>query len=137
MGTIGQGQNRALFLRLFYEVSAGSIVFYMSGTYKNIILTTHAAERLRQRSISECAVAEVVGHPDKKYFDKNNSTKFIRNYNGRKYHVVAQWKPSEQKWLIVSAWVRGENDSEPLSTTLILLPFRVIWWVFKKLFSKK
>lgn len=124
-------------MRLFYEVSVGSIVVYMSGTYKNIILTTHAAERLRQRSISEYIVAAVIEHPDKSYTEKNNSKKFIRTYNGRRYHVVAQWKPSEQKWLIVSAWVRGENDSEPLSTTLILLPFRVIWWAVKTMFGSK
>lgn len=105
----------------------------MLKVYKNVILTTHASERLRQRSIDAYEVAETIAHSDKKFSDSKNTTKFIRTFRGRKYHVVGQWKPSEQKWLVVSAWVRGENDGEPLSTTILLSPIRLIWWLVKRI----
>lgn len=104
----------------------------MPEIYKNIILTTHASERLKQRSIDVYEVAETITHPDKKFSDSKNTTKFIRTYHGRKYHVVGQWKPSEQKWLVVSAWVRGENDSSPLFVQFALAPFKLLWWLFKR-----
>ncbi len=103
----------------------------MPEIYKNIILTTHASERLRQRSIDVYDVAETIAHPDKKFSDSKNTTKFIRILHGRKYHVVGQWKPSEQRWLVVSAWVRGENDSESLFVQIVLAPIRLIWWLLR------
>ncbi len=104
----------------------------MPEIYKNIILTTHASERLKQRSIDVYEVAETIAQPDKKFSDSKNTTKFIRTYRDRKYHVVGQWKPSEQKWLVVSAWVRGETDREPLLVQLVLAPLRLLWWVIVK-----
>jgi hypothetical protein len=103
----------------------------MPEIYKNIILTTHASERLRQRSIDVHEVAETIAHPDKKFSDSKTTTKFIRTDRGRKYHVVGQWKPSERKWLVLSAWVRGENDSEPLYLQLVYAPFRLLWWLLR------
>ncbi len=102
-----------------------------SHVHKDCIFTTHALERLRQRSISEYAVADTVLYPDKKFTDGKN-TKFIKTIAGRKHQVIAHWKPAEQKWLIVSAWVRGENDSDPLYAQLLLAPFRLIWWLLKR-----
>ncbi len=104
----------------------------MFSSSPQLLITKHARERLQQRSISEYALSQVIAAPDKK-LSEGNSTKFIRTYQGRKYHVVAQWKASEQKWLVISAWVRGEDDSEPLSVTLLLAPFRILWWLIKKL----
>lgn len=103
----------------------------MSHVYRDCIFTTHALERLKQRSISEYAVADTVSYPDKKFPDGKN-TKFIKMIGGRKHHVVAHWKPADHKWLIVSAWVRGEDDSQPLYLQLLFAPFKLVWWLLKR-----
>lgn len=88
---------------------------------------------MQERSITMDHVAQVVNYPAKKFTQGKGISKFIRELNGRKHHVVAQWKSAEKKWLVISVWVRGENDKEPISVQLIMAPFRLIWWLVKKL----
>lgn len=105
--------------------------------YKNLIFTKHALQRMSERSITQDAVFRVVQAPDKQFgTEQSKSVKFIRTLASRKYHIVGQWKKQESKWLIISVWVRGEDDREALTTQLLLLPFRIIWWILKKLFGK-
>ncbi|HEX7018041.1 MAG TPA: DUF4258 domain-containing protein [Patescibacteria group bacterium] len=101
--------------------------------YKNLVFTKHALERLNDRTITAEAVQRVIQAPDKK-FDNGGSTKFIRTLDDRKYHVVASYLKQEHTWLIISVWVRGEDDQQPLIWQLITLPFRFGWWLVKKLF---
>lgn len=108
-----------------------------SHTYQNLIFTTHALARMKERSISSDSVFRVVQNPDirKGAPDTGKPVKFIKQLNTRKYHIVAEWKKSEQKWLVISVWVRGENDRESLSMQLVLLPFRLLWWIITTIFS--
>ena len=105
--------------------------------YKNLIFTKHALARMNERSISEDSIYWVIRDPDTTKGNKDGygSVKFIRVLNNRNFHVVAQWKKEQSAWLVVSVWVRGEDDREPISTQIILGPFRVIWWLFKQLFK--
>jgi len=104
----------------------------MDKHYKNIILTNHALERMDTRTINQDHIYKVIQNPDKRS-GKGSQTKFIRTISGRKYHVIATYLSDEHKWLIISAWVRGEDDQPALSTQILLLPFKIIWWLVKKI----
>lgn len=107
----------------------------MSST--QIVFTTHAEERRRQRSIPVEAIKSTVLHPHKTYPGKQaGTTKFLKTVNQRRLHVVAQYLKDEKKWLIISVWVRGEDDQPSLSWQLLTLPFRLGWWILQKLFNK-
>lgn len=98
--------------------------------YKNLVVTTHAAERMKQRSIGVDAVAAAISAPDKKYPGKQaGTTKFIKSVGKRRLHVIAQYITEEHRWLVISVWVRGEDDQAPLSWQLLSLPFKVAFWL--------
>ncbi|MBU0974323.1 DUF4258 domain-containing protein [Patescibacteria group bacterium] len=116
----------------------------MSNSYKNIIFTKHALERMDKRSISKDKIWQVVNHPDKtftpKSADKNDSggyknnignskkvsRKYLKKISDRKYQAIATYLPKEKKYLVISTCVRGEDDKQ-----------NIIWWIIKKLFSKR
>jgi hypothetical protein len=107
----------------------------MSETYKNLVFTTHAWERRNDRAITLDMVYQAVMAPDKKFPGKQKNTiKFIRTVQGRRLHVVAQ--PIENNhWLIISVWVRGEDDRPPLAWQLITLPFKILFWIIAQFFN--
>jgi hypothetical protein len=97
------------------------------------IFTRHARERLRFRRISEADATKVLRHPDKTFPGKKLGTiKFIRDLHDREIHLVATYVADQKKWLVVSAWVRGEDDTIPLGWQLITFPFKLSWWFLKK-----
>lgn len=106
----------------------------MSHIYKNLVFTNHAYDRIRSRNINEQAIFETVSNPNKKFKKNKNSLKYIKAINDRVYHVVATYKPSEKKHVVISAWVRGEEDKLPIVWRIITLPFKLIWWLIKKFF---
>lgn len=113
----------------------------MSTSYKNILFTKHALERMDKRSISKDKIWQVINHPDKTFnegsnSEKGSSKKFIKETGNRKYQVIASYLQKEKKYLVISTWVRGEDDAQGLIWTLIILPFKIIWWIIKKLFKK-
>jgi hypothetical protein len=106
----------------------------MNRTYKNLVFSKHALGRARDRTLTQDAIYQVIQSPDKKFVNKDN-TKFIRTINDRKIHVVAT--PIEnQQWLVISAWVRGEDDRLSLVWQMITAPFRLIWWLSKALVNQ-
>lgn len=112
----------------------------MNKYYKSLVFTDHALERLGKRSITQEMVYQVLSNPYKSY-PNEQSTKFIKNVNGRKVHVVGQFLKEENKWLIISVWVRGEDDQLPIAWRIITFPFWLLWkllsWLFKILFNAK
>lgn len=103
-----------------------------------LILTTHARERLALRKLSVSEVEAVLRNPDKTLPGKKPQTHtFIRNLNGRLIHVIANYEEKQKKWLIVSVWVRGEDDPTPFVWQLLTLPFKLSWWLVKKLVFKQ
>ncbi|MDQ3008580.1 MAG: DUF4258 domain-containing protein [bacterium] len=110
----------------------------MGKEYQGFIFSNHALERINDRSLTMEMVAKTLQHPDKTYpADKPNMTKFIRTLHKRKVHVVASYLPDTKKWLVVSTWVRGEDDKVPLSWQIITAPFRFTWWLLKLPFTTK
>ncbi len=100
--------------------------------YKNLIFTTHALERLKKRSISLEAIYQTVNFPDKK-FQKQANIKFIKSVKDRNVQVIAQFKDQVQKWLIISVWVRGEDDQASLAWQMISLPFKLLYYLLRLL----
>lgn len=99
-------------------------------TYKDLIFTNHAYHRLKQRSLSFDGVWQTVHYPNKKNKSGSNF-KFVKVIGDRNYQVVANFLKSENKYLIVSVWVRGEDDHAPLVWQILTLPFRLLWWLLK------
>lgn len=104
----------------------------MSPAHKSVIFTNHAWQRLSERTITADMAVAVISHPDKTY-PSATTTKFIRTIHGRKVHVVATRDQKTNQWVVVSTWVRGENDSIPFTWLLISAPFRLLWWVLRML----
>lgn len=102
--------------------------------YKQLIFTNHALKRMRDRSISPDAIWRVLQHPDRvQQEDKPGSSRFIRTLSGRQYQVVGTYLPKEKRTLIISVWVRGEEDRQPLLWALLTLPIRALWWLARLL----
>jgi hypothetical protein len=99
----------------------------MDKHYQNLVFTDHALERLRLRTISQHQVQQVLSHPQKTFpSDKPDQVKFIRSLNDRTIHVVGKYLDDQKKWLIISVWVRGEDDPTPLAWKIITFPFQII-----------
>jgi len=96
-----------------------------------IILSKHALERAKFRKISLSAVERIILNPDQTFNLKDGKFKFIKNLDNRHYQVVATHIKKENKWLVISVWVRGENDQVPFVWILITAPFRLTWWLLK------
>ncbi|MDH5533847.1 MAG: DUF4258 domain-containing protein [Candidatus Pacebacteria bacterium] len=112
----------------------------MDKNYKNLVFTNHAFDRIKGRTITKDAVYQTIKNSSKK-FKQGQSTKFIKTVNGRKIHAVANYLKNENKWLVISVWVRGEDDKAPIIWTLITLPFKLTYkiliWVLKRLTNFK
>lgn len=107
----------------------------MNSNYQSLIFTKHGLDRLRSRSITQSMVWQVITSPHKQHKEKNDKVKFIGTVDGRKLHVVAQRLEDQKKWLIISAWVRGENDQLPLAWRILTFPFWVVWKIMQGLWS--
>lgn len=108
----------------------------------DFIFTKHALERLAKRSISQEDAEAVLRYPGRTMpGQKPGTVKFIRNLHNRNMQIVATYLHDQKKWLVVSAWVRGEEDKVPLVWQLITLPFKLLFWLLQlainKLFDKK
>jgi hypothetical protein len=93
-----------------------------------IILTNHARDRLKQRWITEDAIESVLRTPDwTGPGSKPDTVKFVRALNGRQVQVVGKYLQDQDRWLILSVWVRGEDDKEPLVWQIITFPIKLLW----------
>ncbi len=102
----------------------------------SIIFSHHALERLGKRHIAKSDVERTISRPDKTFPGKKSGTvKFIRRIDQRNHQVIAKKLENSKDWLVLSVWVRGEEDFNWVSW-LVMLPFKVVWavvkWVFRK-----
>jgi len=70
-------------------------------------------------------VVKTLKTPEKKVKEDNGNTQFTKMVYKRKVQVVANYQNDERKWLVVSAWVRGEEDPKPLWLQILLFPLRI------------
>ena len=103
----------------------------------DFIFTKHALQRLSERSISQDAAEAALRQPDRTEPGKKPGTvKFMRTLNGRNIQLVGTYLQDQKKWLIMSAWVRGEDDKVPLMWQIITLPFKLVWWLIRFIYGK-
>lgn len=108
----------------------------MDKYFKNLIFTDHALERMSLRGISQDQIKQTLDYPDRTFAsDKPNQIKFIRSLNNRTIHVVGKHLDDQKKWLIISVWVRGEDDPIPLMWQLITFPFKIVAKIAKIILS--
>ncbi len=99
----------------------------MDKNYKNLVFTNHALERLKLRSVTQNQVWQVISYPDKKFpSNKLKQIKFTRFINNRNIQLVAKYLEDQKKWLIVSVWVRGEDDPTPFMWKVIISLLAII-----------
>lgn len=109
----------------------------MQREYQGFIFTKHAIERSQKRSISQHDVVQVLKYPEiTQPTDKPANLKFIKTVGDRPIHVVATLLPREKKWLVVSVWVRGEDDQPSLAWRLLTLPFKLSFRVLQFLVTR-
>ncbi len=86
--------------------------------HPGVTFTTHALERMKLRNIYRYEVKNTILDPEKMVEDEDDKIKFIGKELSlnRSYHVVAKFLADENKWLVISAWIRGEEDDGSLST---------------------
>jgi hypothetical protein len=90
-----------------------------SREYKNVIFTDHALERIKLRRITQEMIVTAIRQPDQKVLEADGDTKFVKHIGGRNIQVVSAYLSDEKKWLVKSAWVRGEDDPQPFLLRLL------------------
>ena len=105
----------------------------MSIQKSQIIFTKHALSRSQQRYVPQDKIEQVLQYPDKTFSLEDNKTKFIRVIDQRQFQVIASYLAKEDKWLVISAWVRGEEDSKPIFDQLLEGFGRGLLWVFRQI----
>ncbi|PIR61803.1 MAG: hypothetical protein COU66_01835 [Candidatus Pacebacteria bacterium CG10_big_fil_rev_8_21_14_0_10_44_11] len=104
----------------------------MQKNYKSLVFTDHALDRLGLRLVTQEMVYQVVTTFQTKYA-VDQSTKFVKTIKQRKLQVVANYLKKEDKWLIISVWVRGEEDQPSIFWKIISFPFWLVWQALKKI----
>ncbi len=105
----------------------------MSIQKSQIIFTKHALSRSQQRYVPQDKIEQVLLWPDKTFSLEDNKTKFIRVIDQRQFQVIASYLAKEDKWLVISAWVRGEEDSKPIFDQLLEELGGGLLWFFKQI----
>lgn len=103
-----------------------------------VIFTKHALQRINQRRLSESDVISTLRKPDytKPSEDQPDALISVRTLKQREIHVVSKYLADQKKTLVISNWVRGEEDPVPLYLIIITAPFNFLYWLGKKLFKK-
>ncbi len=96
-----------------------------------VILTKHAQERIKQRRMTALGVEQTVLNPDRKVPLENGETKFIKKQGQRLYQAVGVYENKQKAWIVLSAWVRGENDKPELLWRIIVWPWQMLWKLMK------
>jgi hypothetical protein len=78
----------------------------MKRSYKGVIFTNHALERLRDRSISQATAWATLTKPDRsRYASSKKAWIYNRTFGSNMVEVVAS-QNEQKEWVIVSVWSR-------------------------------
>lgn len=101
-----------------------------------IIFTTHAKQRMQKRRMAQSDIELAVKSPDRTFpGEKPETVKFIKTIHGRRHEVIGKYLNDQKAWLVLSVWVRGEDDFNWVEW-VVLLPFKISWWVVRKILKK-
>lgn len=81
-----------------------------------IVFTKHAKKVLNDEFLDHRTIEYLMQHPDKEQDEEDGKVRFIGWADGDKIHIIATFLPDENKWRVISAWIRGEEDDGSLST---------------------
>lgn len=79
--------------------------------HKTVVFTKHARERLDLRRLSEDVIIQVMRKPNSTHKLEDGKIRFISKVMGSKVYVICKPILEENKWLVISLWVRGEDDA--------------------------
>jgi hypothetical protein len=79
--------------------------------HETVVFTKHAKDRLDLRRLGEDMVIDVMRKPHMTHQLDDGKIKFIGKTMGAKVHAICKPIPEENKWLVISLWVRGEDDA--------------------------
>lgn len=79
--------------------------------HKTVVFTKHAREQLNLRRVGEDMIIQVMRNPGTTYNEDNGKIKFIGKVMGTKLHAVCKPILEENKWLVITLWIRGEDDA--------------------------
>jgi len=79
--------------------------------HKTVVFTKHARERLDLRRVGEDMIIQVMRSPIATHKKEDGKIKFVGKSMGAKVHVIGKPIPEQNKWLVISLWVRGEDDA--------------------------
>jgi hypothetical protein len=79
--------------------------------HETVRFTKHARERLDLRRLSEDMIIEVMRKPNTTRNIDDGKIKFTGKVMGANVHAICKPLIEENKWLVISLWVRGEDDA--------------------------
>jgi hypothetical protein len=94
-----------------------------------VVLSNHALARAKSRKMELKAIDKLILEPERKIILDQQKFKFFKKIGHRHYQAVATYLPKEDKWLVISVWVKGEADQPPFVWLLITAPFRLLWFL--------
>jgi hypothetical protein len=109
-------------VRYQHDANPSADIFEFDGEptdeHPGVSFTNHALERMKLRNIYRYEVKETILNSERTIEQEDDKVKFIsKEFSlNRSYQVIAKLLPEENKWLVISAWIRGEEDDGSLST---------------------
>ncbi len=79
--------------------------------HNTVKFTKHARERLDLRKLNEDMIIDVMRKPNTAHNIDNGKIKFTGKVMGANVYAICKPLSEENKWLVISLWVRGEDDA--------------------------
>lgn len=98
----------------------------MAKKQRAIVLSKHVEERMVLRRVNRDLIEKTVYQADSSKLEDDGDTKFIKTIAGRELQVIAKPLDDENKWLIKTVWVEGENDPNPFWKWIVTLGVRLL-----------
>ncbi len=99
----------------------------MGKHFKNIIFTDHAIERMQLRRLDPVTLHELWHAPEHIESLAEGKEKRIATKHDRTVHMIGTYLADEDRWLLISTWVRGEDDPLPVVWQVLAGLVRMGW----------
>lgn len=98
----------------------------MAKKQRAIVLSKHVEERMAVRRVSRDLIDKTVYQADSSKLEDDGDTKFVKTIDKREIQVIAKPLDDENKWLIKTVWVEGENDPNLIWKWIVTLGVRLL-----------